>query len=124
MASVSPAALCLKFREIYTHWLEILDVGKELTSIVKGGEYPMLIKIHVDSMKDAERLSAICREHSEEILLRADHFCVDPKSTLGVLAIMYSARDSMQLDTGDMGDIAIKKFIKELADYLPDEEQA
>ena len=50
----------------------------------------MLIKIHVDSMKDAERLSAICREHSEEILLRADHFCVDPKSTLGVLAIMYS----------------------------------
>ena len=62
----------------------------------------MLIKIHVDSMKDAERLSAICREHSEEILLRADHFCVDPKSTLGVLAIMYSARDSMQLDTGDM----------------------
>ena len=72
----------------------------------------MLIKIHVDSMKDAERLSAICREHSEEILLRADHFCVDPKSTLGVLAIMYSARDSMQLDTGDMGDIAIKKFIK------------
>lgn len=84
----------------------------------------MLIKIHVDSMKDAERLSAICREHSEEILLRADHFCVDPKSTLGVLAIMYSARDSMQLDTGDMDDIAIKKFIKELADYLPDEEQA
>ena len=84
----------------------------------------MLIKIHVDSMKDAERLSAICRVHSEEILLRADHFCVDPKSTLGVLPIMYSARDSMQLDTGDMGDIAIKKFIKELADYLPDEEQA
>ena len=37
---------------------------------------------------------------------------------------MYSARDSMQLDTGDMDDIAIKKFIKELADYLPDEEQA
>ena len=79
----------------------------------------MLIKIRVDSMKDAEKLSAICRNRPEEILLRADKFCVDPKSTLGVLAIMYSARDSMILDTGDMEEEEItKKFLRQLEDFI------
>ena len=60
----------------------------------------MTIHIHVDTMKDAERLSHICKEYENEVYLKSDKFCVDPKSTLGILAMMYSARDNMYLDTG------------------------
>lgn len=78
----------------------------------------MNIHIHVNSMKEAEHLSAIIREFPYEISLRADRFCVDPKSTLGILAMMYSARDNMYLDTGDMDDNEIPKLTARLVDYI------
>ena len=77
----------------------------------------MNIHIHVDTMKDAERLSHICKEYENEVYLKSDKFCVDPKSTLGILAMMYSARDNMYLDTGDMGDTVLPKFVEALHDF-------
>ena len=62
----------------------------------------MIVHIQVESMKAAEQLSGICKNYSEELFLRSDKFCIDPKSTLGILAMMYSARDSMYLDTGEV----------------------
>ncbi len=81
----------------------------------------MKMHIHVDSMKAAEQLSAICKDFTEEVLLRSEKFCVDPKSTLGVLAMMYSARDTMFLDTNDMDDATLPKFIKAVETYLVQE---
>ncbi len=81
----------------------------------------MKMHIHVDSMKAAEQLSAICKDFTEEILLRSEKFCVDPKSTLGVLAMMYSARDTMFLDTNEMEDEQIPKFVKAISAFLVQE---
>lgn len=72
-------------------------------------------------MKAAEQLSAICKDFTEEILLRSEKFCVDPKSTLGVLAMMYSARDTMFLDTNEMEDERIPKFVKAISAFLVQE---
>lgn len=78
----------------------------------------MNIQIHVDTMKDAERLSTACQKFPYEFFLRAEKFCVDPKSTLGVLAMMYSARDKMYIDTGDMEDTTIPALVKALDSFL------
>lgn len=78
----------------------------------------MNIRINIAGMKEAEQLSAICKEYSAEIFLRAEKFCIDPKSTLGILAMMYSARDSMYIDTGDLDDGEIPGFIKALDSYI------
>lgn len=84
----------------------------------------MLIKIHVDGMKEAEQLSAICKDFTSELLLRGGNkFCVDPKSTLGIFAIMYSSRDNMMMDTGDMEDTQIPVLIKKLQNYIIKDEK-
>ena len=82
----------------------------------------MLMKIHVDTMKDAELLSQICKDFNSEILLRGGNkFCVDPKSTLGIFAIMYSSRDNMVLDTGDMEDEQIPVLVEKLNHFIENE---
>lgn len=78
----------------------------------------MKIHIHVDSMKAAEHLSSICKDFSDELYLRSEKFCIDPKSTLGILAMMYSARDDMYLDTGDLEDRNIPKLLKAIESYI------
>ena len=82
----------------------------------------MKIHIHIDSMKAAEHLSAICKEYPRELFLRSEKFCIDPKSTLGILAMMYSARDSMYLDTGDMEDEMLSRFLKAIDSYIVKDE--
>lgn len=78
----------------------------------------MKINIHIESMKAAETFSGICKNFAEEILLRSEKFCVDPKSTLGVLAMMYSARDSMFIDTNDMEDARIPHLVKAIEAFV------
>lgn len=81
----------------------------------------MTIHVRIDNMKDAERLSVICRSFPQEMYLRSDKLCTDPKSTLGILAMMYSARDDIYMDTGDMGEEDLSRFMKEIADYIPED---
>lgn len=78
----------------------------------------MTIKVSITSMKDAERFSAIIRRFPQEITLRSGRFCVDPKSVLGVLAIMYSADDNMTVDTGDMEDVQLPAFSEALDGFI------
>ena len=78
----------------------------------------MKIHIHIDSMKAAEHLSGICKEYPRELFLRSEKFCIDPKSTLGILAMMYSARDTMYLDTGDMDEPLLSQFLKAIDSYI------
>lgn len=78
----------------------------------------MLINVKINSMKDAEHFSNIVRRYPAEITLKADKFCVDPKSALCVLAILYSARDNMMLDTGDMDDGEIPQLVRDIKDYI------
>ena len=81
-------------------------------------ETTMNIRIEVANMKEAEKLSSICQKFPHEFYLRGDNFCVDPKSTLGVLAMMYSARDKMYIDTNEMGDTKLEEFVKALRDFI------
>lgn len=78
----------------------------------------MTIKVRIENMKDAERFSNIVRRYPNEITLNAGRFCVDPKSVLGVLAILYSARDNMEVDTGDMEDDQIPALTNELSAFI------
>ena len=83
----------------------------------------MIIHIHVDSMKAAERLSNICKEYSNEFFLRSEKFCIDPKSTLGIMAMMYSVRNRMFLDTGALNGEDLSRFMQEIDSYLVREEE-
>lgn len=82
----------------------------------------MIIHIHVDSMKAAERLSNICKEYDNDFFLRSEKFCIDPKSTLGIMAMMYSVRNRMFLDTGDLSEENLEKFLHDIDGYLVKEE--
>ena len=83
----------------------------------------MTIHIHVDSMKAAEHLSAICREYPYELQLKSEKFCIDPKSTLGILAMMYSARDSMYLDITELDENLYPKFLAAIDSYMVKSEE-
>lgn len=83
----------------------------------------MTIHIHVDSMKSAEHLSSICKDYSNELFLRSEKFCIDPKSTLGILAMMYSARESMYLDTGDLSDQQLPDFLEAIDSFIVRDEE-
>ena len=78
----------------------------------------MKIEISIEGLKNAEKFSAICQDYPFELYLRSGQFCVDPKSMLGVLAIFYSASDTVFLDTNDMDEETLKKFIKDIAKYI------
>ena len=82
----------------------------------------MIVHIHVDSMKAAERLSNICKEYDNDFFLRSEKFCIDPKSTLGIMAMMYSVRNRMFLDTGALNEADLAKFLQEIDGYLVKEE--
>ena len=81
----------------------------------------MIVKIHVDSMKAAEQLRTVCKGFSGEMYLRSEKFCVDPKSTLGILAMMYSARDEMRLDTGSLSEQDTEKLLNAISAYIDQE---
>ena len=77
----------------------------------------MNVPIRVESMQEAERLSAICKEYPCALLLKSGRYCIDPKSTLGVLAIMYAARGHLYLDTNDLDESLYPQFMTAIANY-------
>ncbi len=78
----------------------------------------MIFPIRVGSMKAAEELSAVCKQFPREMYLRSGAYCIDPKSTLGILAMMYSAKDGMTLDTADMPDADAERLRAALKDFV------
>ncbi|MBR3740222.1 MAG: HPr family phosphocarrier protein [Clostridia bacterium] len=78
----------------------------------------MNIHIHVDSMKAAEHLCSICKEYPVDIQLRSGNYNVDSKSLLGILALMYSARNQMYLDTGSLEKTELSRFLTSISAYL------
>ena len=78
----------------------------------------MTIHVHVDTMKAAETLSAICKNFPGEMSLRSEKYCIDPESTLGILAMMYSARDQMYLDTGSLQEQDLPEFLAAIDSYI------
>ena len=83
----------------------------------------MRIHIHVDTMKAAENLSAICKNFTGEMTLISEKYCIDPESTLGILAMMYSARDQMYLDTGTLPEAELNGFLEAIDSYIVKEDQ-
>ena len=78
----------------------------------------MKIEIAVEGIKQAEKFSAICQGYPFEMLLHSGSFCTDPKSMLGVLAIFYSAKEPVIVDTADMDDVTVKKFVDAIGAYI------
>lgn len=78
----------------------------------------MILSVHIDNMKEAEQFSAVLRNYAGDITLKADQYCVDPRSILGVLAIMYSAHNNMVLDTGDTPEGDLIRLQADVAPYL------
>ncbi len=78
----------------------------------------MNIHVHVDTMKDAEALSTICKDYPGEMTLRSEKYYIDPESTLGILAMMYSARDQMYLDTGSLQESILPEFLAAIDSYI------
>lgn len=78
----------------------------------------MKIEVKVDGLKNAEKFSEICQRFPFEFFLRSDSFCIDPKSMLGVLAIFYSAKSAVYVDTNEMDDETIKKFSAEIGSFV------
>ena len=81
----------------------------------------MKIRIMADSMQDAEALSAACAKFKGEILLKAGKYCVDAKSSLGFLALMYSAKDKMYLDPAGLDGGECEKLAKAIGEYVIEE---
>ena len=77
----------------------------------------MKIRIRADSMQDAEALSAICGKFKGEILLKAGKYCVDAKSSLGFLALMYSAKDLLYLDASALDGADRDRLAKAVREY-------
>lgn len=82
----------------------------------------MMIHIHVDSMKAAEHLSVICKDFGHDVYLCSEKFRIDPKSTLGILAMMYSSRDRMFLDTGNADGQDLRAFMEAIDAYIVKED--
>ncbi|MDO4548795.1 MAG: hypothetical protein Q4D04_11895 [Clostridia bacterium] len=83
----------------------------------------MTVRVIVDTIHDAERLSKACNQFPYEMYLRAGSYCADPKSTLGVLAMMYQDKNGLAIDTGDMPDKEQKSFIKAIAGFVREDEE-
>lgn len=80
----------------------------------------MNINIQVNDMKEAERLSIACRKFPYELTLRAgNRLAADPKSLLGVLAMMYEDRRALTLNTGDLPDEYLSDFTQAISPFLP-----
>jgi len=77
----------------------------------------MSIRIRVDSMRAAEEFSEICKGFPNGLSLRSGQYRIDPKSTLGLLALMYSAKNEMYLDTGDLEDRQMPRFLQAIDAY-------
>ena len=82
----------------------------------------MKIRIKADSMQDAEALSAACAKFRGEILLRAGKYCVDAKSSLGFLALMYSAKELMYLDPAGLDGAECEKLVRAIGEYVIEED--
>lgn len=83
-----------------------------------------MIHIHVDSMKAAEQLSSICKDYGQDVYLCSEKFRIDPKSTLGILAMMYSSRDRMFLDTCNLEDSELPRFLEAIDSYIVKDDEA
>ncbi len=77
----------------------------------------MRIPIRAESMRQAEEISLACREAKGDLVLRAGRYCVDPRLTMGILAMMYTEPDQMVIETGDMEEAEAAHLREALAPY-------
>ncbi|MBQ8081143.1 MAG: hypothetical protein IJ240_04505 [Clostridia bacterium] len=85
----------------------------------------MKIQIIVKNMKEAERLSNICKDYPYDMALYGkDEFAIDPKSELGILALMVPNQKIMTLDTLEMKDTVLPGFLERLDRFLYVDAQA
>ncbi len=80
----------------------------------------MIIPIRVQSMREAELVCEKCREAEGDLVLRAGRYCVDPRLTMGILAMMYTLPLEMALDTLDMAQEEALRLKEALKAFLRD----
>ena len=79
----------------------------------------MKIKIKKSiGLKEAEKFSNILNGFTGDINLRSGEYCIDGKSMMGVLAVVYCAKEDIYLDAVELDDREMVKLCDKIADYI------
>lgn len=79
----------------------------------------MQIKIRKNiGLKEAEKFSNILNKFPGDINLKSGEYCIDGKSMMGILAVMYCAKEDIYLDAVELGDEALQDLCDEIQAYI------
>lgn len=79
----------------------------------------MQIKIKKNiGLKEAEKLSNALNKFPGDINLKSGEYCIDGKSMMGILAVMYCAKQDIFLDAVELDDDEMKKLCDAIAEYI------
>ena len=79
----------------------------------------MQIKIRKNiGLKEAEKFSNILNQFPGDINLKSGEYCIDGKSMMGILAVMYCAKEDIYLEVNELSDAEIEKLCKNIVDYI------
>jgi len=79
----------------------------------------MRVKIKKNiGLKEAEKLSNILNRYPGDINLRSGEYCIDGKSMMGILAVMYCAKEDIYLDAVELDDEAMSQLCEKIETYI------
>ena len=79
----------------------------------------MKVKIRKNiGLKEAEKFSNILNTFTGDINLKSGEYCIDGKSMMGILAVMYCAKEDIYLDAVELDDEEMSKLCEKIADYI------
>jgi len=79
----------------------------------------MKIKIKKSiGLKEAEKLSNILNNFAGDINLKSGEYCIDGKSMMGILAVMYCAKEDIYLDAVELDDADMAALCEKITDYI------
>ena len=79
----------------------------------------MQVKIRKNiGLKEAEKFSNILNKFPGDINLKSGAYCIDGKSMMGILAVMYCAKEDIYLDAVELDDEAMQKLCEQIETYI------
>jgi len=77
------------------------------------------IKKNID-LKGAEKFSNILNGFTGDINLRSGEYCIDGKSMMGVLAVVYCAKEDIYLDAAELDDREMVMLCDKIEEFIED----
>ncbi len=69
-------------------------------------------------LKEAEKFSNILNGFEGDMNLRSGEYCIDGKSMMGILAVMYCAKEDIYLEFADLEDSDVKLLCKKIEEFI------